>query len=278
MRSRLQQMGGELIIEHFDSPKDILTQNFRPQIHGLAVLEQVPLSQLSLLAQTYPVVCSTANLDVYIGVDCVYSNEYRSAVRVLEQLRQLGHRRIAWFGIVDTHTPQAMYLKTLGDYSDMDGFLGELHGGRHAAWAYMVHGRVEHCDDMRLLIRERDWRSQSLEDVVSQTVDEMLTQRRRPTAVVVTSAIMGAALIAELAKRGLRVPQDISIVGYGMASDAEASRPPLTVVAMPMVQTGRMIPELIQRRIADPHAIPLSIQVDSEWHAGASTAPPPKDD
>ncbi|MFC5860633.1 substrate-binding domain-containing protein [Agromyces flavus] len=69
----------------------------------------------------------------------------------------------------------------------------------------------------------------------------------------------GALLAAH--RRGIHVPTEIAVTGFG---DFEMSRhlpPPLTTIQTPNESIGRRAGELILERIADPHAESVSIDL-----------------
>jgi hypothetical protein len=42
---------------------------------------------------------------------------------------------------------------------------------------------------------------------------------------------------------------------------------------MPMETIGRVIPELVERRLADPQAVPISVQFETSLYEGGSVRP-----
>lgn len=68
------------------------------------------------------------------------------------------------------------------------------------------------------------------------------------TAVLAMSDVLAIALIEEARRRGLNVPGDLSVVGYDDVREAAQSDPPLTTVAQPIAEKGR----LAARMIFDP--------------------------
>jgi len=68
------------------------------------------------------------------------------------------------------------------------------------------------------------------------------------------------------------VPRDMSIATYGASDEVKKAKPAITSLEMPMETIGRVIPELIERRLADPSAEPLSIQFQTTLFEGASVA------
>jgi DNA-binding LacI/PurR family transcriptional regulator len=59
------------------------------------------------------------------------------------------------------------------------------------------------------------------------------------------SDVLGIAVIEEARRRGLRVPEDLSVVGYDDVPEAAAAEPPLTTIAQPMVEKGRLAAQMI---------------------------------
>ena len=73
--------------------------------------------------------------------------------------------------------------------------------------------------------------------------DAILALRPRPTAVACGSMQAATRLIEALGARGVRVPEEIGVVGYHDPPTALASRPPLTTIRMPSRAQGRIAVE-----------------------------------
>ena len=98
-----------------------------------------------------------------------------------------------------------------------------------------------------------------------------------PTAVFAASDSMAVAIVNALHRRGLRVPDDVSVVGANDDQFAVHVEPPLTTVRLPVTTAGRRAAELILRAIgASTPAEPISEVLASELIVRGSTAPPPK--
>jgi len=80
----------------------------------------------------------------------------------------------------------------------------------------------------------------------------LLDSARRPTAVFASNDLMAIGAICAAAQRGLRIPQDVSVVGFDDIALAAHSNPPLTSVVQPKHQTGQLAAQLLLERIADP--------------------------
>jgi LacI family transcriptional regulator len=82
---------------------------------------------------------------------------------------------------------------------------------------------------------------------------EVLALRDKPTAVIVGSDLLAAGALQALHESGVRVPDDMSIVGYDDTL-AEILTPPLTCIAHPIAELGRNAVTLAMEAIAGPGA------------------------
>ena len=64
------------------------------------------------------------------------------------------------------------------------------------------------------------------------------------TAIIAFNDLMALGVLARLGERGLRVPEEISVVGFDDIRMAEMASPPLTTVAAPAAEAGRAAIEL----------------------------------
>ncbi|WP_432976937.1 LacI family DNA-binding transcriptional regulator [Dactylosporangium sp. CA-233914] len=74
-----------------------------------------------------------------------------------------------------------------------------------------------------------------------------------PTAAVCVNDVVAVALIRGLQARGLRVPEDLSVVGYDDLPFAAHVRPALTTVRRPIRELGRIAAELLLDESAAGH-------------------------
>lgn len=77
-----------------------------------------------------------------------------------------------------------------------------------------------------------------------------LPANRRPTAVFCANDLVALGVLQEMTTRGVRVPQDLAIVGYDDIEFAEAAAIPLTSIRQPREQLGRTATELLLDEVA----------------------------
>lgn len=84
--------------------------------------------------------------------------------------------------------------------------------------------------------------------------------------VVCSSDTLAQGVMAEAASRGLRVPEDLAVMGFGDLSSAAHTHPPLSTVRVDGARIGRAIAEALLARIAEPASgrQPLRLDVGFE--------------
>lgn len=88
------------------------------------------------------------------------------------------------------------------------------------------------------------------------------------TALLAMSDRMALAAVDWLKARGLRVPDDVSVIGFDGVPEGAYSIPPLTTVAQPIEEIGRRAVEMIAQNIVQHEFL------DVELIVRGSTAPP----
>ncbi len=73
--------------------------------------------------------------------------------------------------------------------------------------------------------------------------------KRRPTAVLAMSDMAAIGLMAAAQAAGLKIPEDLSIVGYDDLPMSAWTNPPLTTVRQPIVEKGRLAARLLIQRM-----------------------------
>lgn len=85
-----------------------------------------------------------------------------------------------------------------------------------------------------------------------QAVRQILATRPRPTAIIAASDRVAAAAMSECQRAGIRVPEEIAVVGVGDEPLCTWLNPTLTSVKTPVVAAVQDAMTLLLRRIASP--------------------------
>lgn len=65
------------------------------------------------------------------------------------------------------------------------------------------------------------------------------------TAILAMSDRNAIAILEEAGRRGIRIPGDVSVVGFDNVPDAAVAAPPLTTIAQPLVEKGRIAARIL---------------------------------
>ncbi|MEU6914682.1 LacI family DNA-binding transcriptional regulator [Streptomyces olindensis] len=95
-----------------------------------------------------------------------------------------------------------------------------------------------------------------------------------PTAVFAASDQMALGAIEALRRRGLRVPQDMSVVGFDDLPEVRWSAPPLTTVRQPLADMGKLAVRTVLRLTRDEQPDSPRVELGTDLVVRASTAPP----
>ena len=102
-------------------------------------------------------------------------------------------------------------------------------------------------------------------------------RRGQPLTALLCFADATAFLAAEaLREMGLRVPEDISLVGFDDSPEAAAYDPPLTSVSAPMVEYAALAAQLMRERLHANGSGPRVYSLPCRLVVRQSTAPPPE--
>ncbi|MGQ0837121.1 LacI family DNA-binding transcriptional regulator [Actinokineospora sp.] len=195
------------------------------------------------------------------GIDRVGIDDRAAMVVLAQRLISLGHRRV---GVV--------CMRLARDRND--GFAPvERQRGAHF---HVQRGRLAGLADAfgtvgvdwaRVPVVERF--DHSTANGASATA-QLLDADPGVTAVICTSDILALGALTEAKRRGLRVPQDLTVTGFDGITDAD--RVGLTTVRQPVLEKGRAAGKLLLSA-ADPTR-PREITLDTDLVLGSTSAPP----
>ncbi len=97
-----------------------------------------------------------------------------------------------------------------------------------------------------------------------------------PTALFAASDQMALGAIEALRRRGLRVPEDISVVGFDDLPEVHWCAPPLTTVRQPLADMGKLAVRTLQQLSRAEELDSRRMELATELVVRASTAAPPK--
>jgi DNA-binding LacI/PurR family transcriptional regulator len=124
----------------------------------------------------------------------------------------------------------------------------------------------------------------SPEDLVERTSFSMEGARaaasklieRGATGIVCASDVLALGTVRAARRLGLRVPNDVSVVGYDDSAFMNCTDPPLTTVRQPIEAIGQAAVDLLVSQIEGVGVTPDELLFEPELVVRGSTAPAPR--
>ncbi|HUG49530.1 MAG TPA: LacI family DNA-binding transcriptional regulator [Terrimesophilobacter sp.] len=110
--------------------------------------------------------------------------------------------------------------------------------------------------------------------LTAEAARELLTSPNRPTAVFAANDMSALGVLTVARELGLRVPQDLSVIGFDDVPEAANSTPPLTTMAQPLHDLGAQALEMLVG-LLNGQDVPSHVQLPAELVIRASTGPAP---
>jgi LacI family transcriptional regulator len=101
----------------------------------------------------------------------------------------------------------------------------------------------------------------------------LLAKQRPFTALFAYNDISAIGAIRAFQEAGLRVPQDVSVVGFDDIPAAAFHYPSLTTIRQPLHRMGEIAVDVLVSRIEEKHDPPPQVAVEPEIVVRESTAP-----
>jgi LacI family transcriptional regulator len=95
-----------------------------------------------------------------------------------------------------------------------------------------------------------------------------------PTAIFAFNDPLAIGAMQAALARNLRIPQDLSVVGFDDTAEAELVTPALTTVRQPLAEMGRMAVSLLTRLLENHRFEALHVELATQLIVRASSGPP----
>ena len=93
---------------------------------------------------------------------------------------------------------------------------------------------------------------------------QLLTTGSPPKAIFAVSDVFAVAAINAAKRLGLKIPQDLAVVGFDNTETSIMCSPPLTTVKQPQFQMGFLASEMLIEQIKDPNIETKQIMLNTE--------------
>lgn len=184
------------------------------------------------------------------GITSVVLDQRRAAELTLRHLYLLGHRRIA-------------FMRGGSHSSDADDRWECL---KTVARELGIMVRPELTVQLKLMV--------STPELGFEPACELLNRKAHFTALVCYDDIAAIGAIRAIREHGLRVPEDISVVGFDDIQSAAFYNPSITTIRQPLHQMGTIAARVLLQRVRGEAAVPRMLPVLPELVIRESTCPP----
>ena len=104
---------------------------------------------------------------------------------------------------------------------------------------------------------------------------QLLDRDDRPTAIFAACDEVALAILEEARQRTIRVPEDLSVIGFDDSFLASRSAPPLTTVAQPLIEMGQLAVRSLLQLVAGDVVGTRHLELATHLVVRDSTAPLP---
>jgi LacI family transcriptional regulator len=219
----------------------------RKRVDGLLVCSatlDAPFVQDLAAAGTPFVLVSRMSADP--DVPYVITDDRAGARLAVEHLVDLGHRRIGFIGGPENVQASRDRMSTYHDVLTEHGISARSEWSHHADFTQAA-GR--------------------------QAGQQILSLGDRPTAIFAANDVTALGVLEVAEGVGLRVPEDLSLVGYDDISYASLPRIQLTTVAQPAIEMGQIAADWLVSRIRSHDVPPLHRVLQPRLVVRSTTGP-----
>ena len=203
----------------------------------------IPEVDHGLVDYGLPVVVTNMKTKGFSSVSC---DNVKAAADAVAYLYRLGHRRIAYVGTyVGANEDPSTWQR-------LNGYRSACRSRGITPWGTGHVDRIEEC------------------------VETLLSRDDPPTALLCYCDSISLEVHNCLFRRGLRVPEDMSIIGFDDSHVCRHSPAPLSTMRIPYFEMGFCAARMLEERIENRDLAPEHVVLEAQRVARASTAPPPE--
>lgn len=221
------------------SGRQVMVQTARPgagdelwaagQIDGLIVMGSLPDTDVEALARRFPTVVLNHATSRRL-CDTVMPDEIGGVAHAVDYLHAKGHTDIAFFQVIfgAGNGVSIHFAQRLEGYH-----VGRIRNGLPPVPEYVQSPSVADFDFERV------------QDYAREALESWQRLAAPPTAVIAGNDFLAIALMKSAAKLGIRIPDDLSVIGFDNTAGCELVTPTLTSIEQNMATMGAVSVELL---------------------------------
>ncbi len=224
--------------QDYNREKAYLTRLKSESVDGLIVAPYHEKDKLviSLVNDGFPIVCVDRGLGD-VEVDLVVVDNENGAYNAVKHLIELGHRRIGYagglFSIPTSRSRKDGYERALMDHGlPVDEELIRFGDSKHGSGKKLAH--------------------------------EFLNMANPPTALFTGNNVITLGALETIHANGIKIPEQIAVVGFDDMPWSISLNPPLTAVFQPGYEIGRQAARMLFERLDEPALEPRKIVLNTK--------------
>ncbi len=198
----------------------ILYKTFDEPVSGLIIMNTLPEETFSYIRKQTPYI---VGIDTdHTEIDNIAYDHYGAAFMAVEHLYSRGYRKI--------------------------GFIGGMKEDMKRSRRYNGYYAALHCLDLPY---DPDWvlASEWDEEKCDRKIREAFRKKKLPRAFFVASDIMAIGALRTFFDLGIRVPDDVAVIGLSNIEISKYANPPLTTIALPIHEMGQVAAGVLLDRV-----------------------------
>lgn len=249
---RVEQAGFTILMTShgYDLEREygVLRKLLEHRVDGIALIGLAHSNETYRLIDQQNVPCVAIwNFDQASRVSCVGAENFAAGQMAARHIVDMGHRRIGM-----------IFPSVAGN----DRAQGRLDGARSILDAHQITVPAP-------------WQQTSPYSIAQakEVVTTLLASCDAPTALICGNDVIAQGAVYAAAKRGVSVPQALSVIGIGDFKGSQEMEPALTTVHIPAQNIGRLAAEEIMSDIAAENRVVTRIKCDVTLIKRATTRP-----
>ena len=215
-------------------------EHLRGRVDGVVVCSsRLDAEEILALCGRTPVVLVNREA---AGADCIVADASEGLRQTVDYLTALGHRRVA-------------YVQ------------GSAHSWSNGHRVQLVRALAEEYD---LELEMLGWQT---ETVAGGSAAAARVVASGASAVIAHNDLVALGVIAGARALGVRVPDDLSVVGADDIPFATVAEPSLTSISVPLARAGELSLELLTRAVAGDQQTPRTLRLPTHLIVRSSTGP-----
>ncbi|AOP44573.1 DNA-binding transcriptional regulator CytR [Edwardsiella piscicida] len=217
------------------------------QIDGMLLLgSNIPFDASKEEQRNLPPMVMANEFAPELELPTVHIDNLTAAFKAVLYLHDLGHQRIGCLAGPE-HMPLSQYR--------LQGYIQALRRCGLSETGYVAHGDFTF-------------------EAGAKALAQLMALPQPPTALFCHSDVMAIGALSQAKRLGIKVPEELSIIGFDDIRLAQYADPPLTTVAQPRYQIGREAMLLLLEQLHHHRVVSGSRLLDSELIIRGSTAVP----